>query len=269
MKSFKNHLSFLIPLFILLFSIQFSKMIDRGVKEYESRLTNEYTIVLVSQRALKNQEINQIIPEITTIKEIDTDRFIKKLSSENISKSDLVYLKSSLPHFYTVNLKTLPSSQELIDIKSKLLKVNGIVKVETYKKAFEKLHQFLLLTKAASYAFTIFIFIISILLIIKQMEIWAYEHNNRMYIMGLFGAPYWLKSAPLYKLVIIDSIIASVLVSVAFLYLPYLANLAKIHQDMGIELRNFNFFTDTIFLLFLSITISVIAVSITIFKQDR
>jgi cell division transport system permease protein len=101
------------------------------------------------------------------------------------------------------------------------------------------------------------------------MEIWAYEHNNRMYIMGLFGAPYWLKSAPLYKLVIIDSIIATILVAISFLYMPYVANLAKIHHDMGIELRNFNFFTDTFFLLFISIIISVIAVTITIFRQER
>jgi len=269
MKSFKNHLSFLVPLFILLFSLQFSKMIDRGVKEYESKLTNEYTIVFVSQRAIKKGELIKSIPQITNIKEIDTEKYIKKLSSENISKSDLVYLKSSLPHFYTLNLKKLPSSDELTLLKQKLLNINGITKVETYKKSFEKIHQFLLLTKSASYVFTIFIALISILLIIKQMEIWAYEHNNRMYIMGLFGAPYWLKSAPLYKLVIIDSIIASLMVSIVFLYLPYLANLAKIHQDMGIELRNFNFFTDTLFLLFVSISLSVIAVTITILKQDK
>jgi len=269
MKSFKNHLSFLIPLFILLFSLQFSKMIDRGVKEYESKLTNEYTMVVVSQRELSKQEITKAVPIVSNISEIDTKKYIKKLSNENISKSDLVYLKSSLPHFYRISLDKLPSATQLSNIKAKLLLINGITKVETYKKAFEKMHQFLLLTKGASFVFTLFIAIISILLIIKQMEIWAYEHNKRMYIMGLFGAPYWLKSAPLYKLVIIDSIIATLLVSVAFLYLPYLADLGKIYTDMGIELRNFNFFTDTLFLLLVSVLISVTAVSVTIFKQDR
>jgi len=268
MKSFKNHLSFLIPLFILLFSLQFSKMLDRGVQEYESKLTNEYTIFLVSQRELKESEIKAVVPILSSLNEVDTQKYIKKLSSEDISKSDLVYLKSSLPHFYTISLKKLPNTSELTQIKSKLLSINGITKVEIYKKAFEKLHQFLLLTKGASYIFTLFIFIISILLIIKQMEIWTYEHNNRMYIMGLFGAPYWLKSAPLYKLVIIDSIIATILVSLSFLYLPYLADLSKIHNDMGIELRNFHIFADTIFLLFFSIFISVTAVTLTILKQD-
>jgi cell division transport system permease protein len=244
-------------------------MIDRGVKEYESKLTNEYTIVVVSQREIKSSEIKKVIPSITNMHEIETGKFIKKLSKNNISQSDLVYLKSSLPSFYKLNLSKFPTSEQLSKIKTKLLGINGITKVETYKKAFEKLYQFLLLTKGASFIFTIFIFVISILLIVKQMEIWAYEHNNRMYIMGLFGAPYWLKSAPLYKLVIIDSIIATILVAIGFLYLPYVADLAKIHHDMGIELRNFSFFTDTLFLLFVSISISVIAVSITIFKQDR
>ncbi len=269
MKSFKNHLSFLIPLFILLFSLQFSKMIDRGVKEYEAKLTHEYSIIVVSQRALKLQELQTINKSISNIKEIDPDSYIKKLSSENISKSDIVYLKSTLPHFYNISLNTLPDTDELKNIKTKLLSLNGIIKVETYKKAYEKLHQFLLLTKGASYLFTVFIFIISILLIVKQMEIWAYEHNNRMYIMGLFGAPYWLKSAPLYKLVIIDSVIATLMVALSFLYLPYTANLAKIHHDMGIELRNFHLVTDTLLLLSISIFISVTAVSLTIFKQER
>jgi len=269
MKSFKNHLSFLIPLFILLFSIQFSTMIVRGVKEYGSKLTSEYTIVIVSKRVLTSGELTSVVPSITNFTEIDTGKFIKKLSKENISKSDIVYLKSSLPNFYKVNLKKFPNSKELTKIKTKLLSVNGVTNIETYKKAFDKLHQFLLLTKGASLVFTLFIFIISILLIAKQMEIWTYEHYNRMYIMGLFGAPYWLKSVPLYKLVIIDSIIATILMAIVFLYLPYVADLAKIHHDMGIELRNFNFFTDTFFLLFISIVISVIAVTITIFKQEK
>ena len=86
--------------------------------------------------------------------------------------------------------------------------------------------------------------------------------------MGLFGAPYWLKSAPLYKLVIIDSIIASIVVSVIFLYLPYLANFDEVYKSIGINLDNFHFLSDTFMLLLLSITLSVIAVSVTILKQD-
>jgi len=269
MKSFKNHLSFLIPLFILLFSLQFSKMIDRGVKEYESKLTNEYSIILVSKSKLKVKDLKKLDNSIEKLKEEDINHYIKSLSKEEVSKADLVYLKSTLPYFYSIYLEKLPSSQHLSNLKTQLLSQASVLDVNIHKETFEKLHQFLLLSKGASYLFTVFIFVISILLIVKQMEIWAYEHNNRMYIMGLFGAPYWLKSAPLYKLVIIDSIIATLLVSFGFLYLPYLANLKKIKADMGIQLSNFHLFTDTASLLFISIIISVIAVSLTIYKQER
>ncbi len=268
MKSLKNHLSFLLPLFILLFSFQFSKMVDRSVSQYEQKLVSDYSIVVVSDRLLNIKELKKIYPNINTLIKIDKSIYIKKLSDEKISKENLSYLRESLPEFYKITLTKLPSSDELKVIKSKLLSINGIIKVETYKKSFEKLHQFLLLSKGASFVFTIFIFVISILLIAKQMEIWTYEHNNRMYIMGLFGAPYWLKSAALYKLVIVDSIIATLMVSIVYLYLPYIANFAQVQKDIGIELRNFHFFADTFSLLLLSITLSIIAVTVTIFKQE-
>ncbi len=268
MKSLKNHLSFLLPLFILLFSFQFSKMVDRSVSQYEQKLINDYSIVIVSDRVLSLKELKKEYEDINLLTHIDKSIYIKKLSNDKISKENLTYLRESLPEFYKISLKKLPSTDELKVIKTKLLSLNGITKVETYKKSFEKLHQFLLLSKGASFVFTVFIFIISILLIAKQMEIWTYEHNNRMYIMELFGAPYWLKSAALYKLVIIDSIIATLIVSIVYLYLPYLANFAQVQKDIGIELRNFHFFTDTLSLLLLSITLSIIAVSVTIFRQE-
>ena len=268
MRSLKNHLSLLLPLFILLFSFQFSKMVDRSVKEYEKKLTNDYSIVVVSQRVLAINELKKVYNNINSLTHIDKDKYIKRLSNEKISKENLTYLRDSMPEFYKIGLKRLPSRDELKLLKTKLLTINGITKVETYKKSFEKLHQFLLLAKGASFVFTLFIFVSSILLIAKQMQIWTYEHQNRMYIMGLFGAPYWLKSAPLYKLVFIDSVIASIVVSVIFLYLPYLANFDGVYKSIGINLDNFHFLLDTFVLLLLSITLSGIAVSVTILKQD-
>jgi len=269
MKSFKNHLSFLIPLFILLFSIQFANMLDRGLEKYELKLTNDYSVVIVSQRQLTLNELRLTLSNISSLNEIDKSKYIKKLATTDISKSDLVYLKSSLPNFYTIKLEKLPTQDELVNLKMTLKKLNGVIKVETYKKAFEKLHQFLILAASASYIFTLFIFIVSILLIVKQMEIWTYAHTKRMYIMGLFGAPYWLKSAPLYKLVIIDSIIASLLVSISFLYLPYIANLDIINKNLGLDLENFIIFFDTLNLLVISILLSVIAVTATILKDEK
>lgn len=270
MKYVKNHLSFLLPIFILLFSYQFSEILDKSVADYQQRVLKSYSIIVVSNKALTLEELKKVDENIDTIKQIDRTKYIKQNSIlKNMPQETLAYLLSDLPEFYSITLSKLPSQEDLINLKNKLLFIPGVVKVKIFQKSFQKLEQFLILTKGISYIFTIFIFIISVLLILKQMEIWTYEHQNRMYVMGLFGAPYWLKSAPLYRLVIIDSFIASLLVSITYLYLPYIANLEKIKEDLGVELRYFNFFEDTAMLLFLSLSISIIAVTFMIIKMEK
>ncbi len=268
MKQIKSHLSFIIPLFVLLFAIQFSTMLERGIKKYETHLTGEYTIVVVSKLPLNQKNIQKIIPSIKTIEEIKKDKYIEKLKSD-ITKADLVYLRANLPKFYTLKLNALPDAKTLKNISAKLMKIKGITKVETFKKTFNKFHQFLKMSKMASIFFTIFIFIISFMLIVKQMEIWSLEHNRRMYIMGLFGAPFWMKSASLYKSVIIDALIAAVLVAIVFLMLPNIANLESIKNDLGIDLSNFSFLGDLFKLVIISLIISVVSVTTIILKQKH
>ena len=268
MKQIKNHLSFIIPLFVLLFAIQFSTMLERGIQKYETHLAGEYTIVVVSKLPLNQQSIQKIIPSIKTIEEIKKDKYIEKLKSD-ITKADLVYLRANLPKFYTLKLNALPDTKTLKQISIKLNKIKGVTKVETFKKTFNKFHQFLKMSKMASIFFTLFIFIISFMLIVKQMEIWSLEHNRRMYIMGLFGAPFWMKSASLYKSVIIDALIAAVLVAIVFLLLPNIANLQSIKNDLGIDLSNFSFLGDLFKLIIISLVISVVSVTTIILKQKH
>ncbi len=268
MKSIKNHISFIIPLFILLFSLQFSFMLDRGVKAYEGKVANEYSIVIVSANPLDEIQLKQKIPEVSTLTEIKKDRYIDKLK-DDMSKADLVYLKATLPKFYSLKLNKLPSKEELQAISQRLKTFPKVQKVEVFKKTFNKFHQFLKLSKSASYIFTIFIFIISFLLIIKQMEIWSLQHRQRMYIMGLFGAPYWMKSASLYKSVVIDALISAILVGIVFSFLPKLVDLAKLKTNLGIDLQNFSFAGDTFMLILLSLAISIISVTTIILRQKE
>jgi cell division transport system permease protein len=268
MRSLKNHISFIIPLFILLFSVQFSTMLARAVENYETKLAGEYTIIVASKNPLSKAALTQTMPGISSVTELPKERYIKRLG-KNLTKSDLVYLKASLPHFYALKLIKLPDADALERLTRKLKQMPGIVKVETFKKSFNKFHQFLKLSKTASMIFTLFIAIISILLIIKQMEIWTLQHSQRMYIMGLFGAPYWMKSASLYKEVIIDAVIASLLVGVVFLLIPGSANFASIYRDLGIDLRNFHFLTDVGMLLLIGLGISIVSVTLIILKNRR
>lgn len=266
MKSIKNHLSFIIPLFILLFSIQFSFMLDRGVKAYESRLAGEYSIVVVSSAPLDELEVKNTIPSLDALTEIKKDRYIDRLKGD-MSKADLVYLKATLPTFYSLKLNKLPNREELKTLSAKIKQIQNVQKVETFKKTFNKFHQFLKMSKSASYVFTIFIFIIAFLLIIKQMEIWSLQHRQRMYIMGLFGAPYWMKSASLYKSVIVDSILSAIIVGIVFYTLPNFVDLAKLNENLGIDLQNFNFIGDTLRLMIISLLISIVSVTTIILRQ--
>ena len=266
MKSIKNHISFIIPLFILLFSIQFSFMLDRGVKAYEGKIADEYSIVVVSQNPIDFQEIKTKIPQISSITEIKKDKYISKLK-DDMSKADLLYLKATLPKFYSIKLTKLPNDTMLKTISQKIKTFPKVQKVETFKKTFNKFHQFLKLSKSASYIFTIFIFIISFLLIVKQMEIWSLQHRQRMYIMGLFGAPYWMKSASLYKSVIVDALLSALLVGFVFALLPNFVDLAKLNANLGIDLQNFHFAGDTFRLVLIALVISLISVTTIILRQ--
>jgi cell division transport system permease protein len=241
-------------------------MLDRGVKAYEGKLTDDYSIVVVSDESINKNDIKAFIPQISTISEINKDRYIDKLR-DKMSKADLVYLKATLPKFYSVKLKKLPSDTELNELAQKMRSYKKVKKVETFKKTINKFHQFLNLAKSASYIFTLFISVISFLLILKQMEIWTLQHQNRMYVMGLFGAPYWMKSASLYRSVIIDSIVAALLVGLFFHLLPNFANLNELKENLSIDLQNFNFIKDTAKLTLISLIISIVSVTIIILRQ--
>jgi cell division transport system permease protein len=241
-------------------------MLDRGVKAYEGKVADEYSIVIVSSNPINQADLKSNIPQVEKLIEIKKDKYINKLK-DDMSKADLLYLKATLPKFYSLKLNKLPSKEELKEIAAKIKTFPKVQKVETFKKTFNKFHQFLKLSKSASYIFTIFIFIISFLLIIKQMEIWTLQHRQRMYIMGLFGAPYWMKSASLYKSVVIDALISALLVGIVFTMLPNFVDLEKLKSSLGIDLQNFNFASDTMLLVLISLVISLISVTTIILRQ--
>ena len=266
MRSLKSHISFIIPLFVLLFSLQFSFMLNRAVKSYETGLVDDYSIVVVSKDDINASDLKIKIPYISSIIEIKKDKYISRLKND-ISRADLTYLKATLPKFYSIKLIKLPTDKELKIISDDIKRYKGIKKVETFKQTFNKFHQFLNFAKNASNLFAVFIFFISLLLILKQMEIWTLEHQNRMYVMGLFGAPFWMKSASLYKSVVIDAFISAILVGLLFYFMPDFIDIDKIKSDLTLDLNNFRFFSDTFRLILSSLIISVISVTITILRQ--
>ena len=162
MKSLKNHLSVIFPLFVLLFSLQFALMSDKIVKSFTQRLTNDYSIVIVAPKKLDEAVLMSKVRGIKSIKEISSKKILDRLKG-NISSKNISLLKVALPKFYSIKLKSFPDLKEIEEIKNKLLKTKMVKKVETFAKTHTKVYRVFVLLKSVSFLFSAFILIVSLL----------------------------------------------------------------------------------------------------------
>jgi cell division transport system permease protein len=238
-KSFKNHLSLVIALVSILFSVQVFIVVERSIDAYKENLAKNYSLVVVSQKQLKQEDVKKKIPLVASLTEIEPDGIIQKLNS-GISKKNMELLKVTLPKFYKLKLHYYPSPKELATITKKLSEFRYVTKVETFENTHHNTYKLLLLFKTVVSVFALSVLIVTILLIFKELKIWQFQHNERMSIMGLFGAPVWLRSAVLFRLAIVDAIIASI---IAFIGFSTIASDTWIQQQfatMGIEVVVFD-----------------------------
>jgi len=253
-KSFKNHLSLVIALLSILFSVQIFTIVERSIDAYKENLAKNYSLVVVSKKAIDPKTIQTKVPLVTHIDEISPDGVIKRLNA-GISKKNAELLKVSLPKFYKLKLKYYPSPDELQKIRETLLKLPSVMKVETFEGTHHTTYRLLLLFKTVITVFSLSVLIVTILLIFKELKIWQFQHNERMSIMGLFGAPTWLRSAVLFRLAIVDALIASALSFVSFIYISSNKWIAEQFENIGINVVVFDTTYD--FLMMLGIAMSV------------
>jgi len=218
MRSLKNHISLIIPLFAILFAMEFYLIIDRVIKQYESRLSDDYSIVVVSNEALELERLKKRVPKTANIEEINASVVIERLKKEGM-QIDFKQLEQFMPKFYRVRLESFPTTDELAELKKRYQKIKGVERVETFVRSHEQIYRFLLFVKRISKLFLAIIFVTSVMLVFKQIEVWILEHQERMYIMALFGAPLWMRTAMLIKLSVIDTIISALLVYGIYYYL--------------------------------------------------
>lgn len=268
MRSLRNHISVILPLFVLLLSIQFVILTNKIVKDYSKKLTQDYSIVVVAPKPLSKPLIKSKIGEIKSIEEISSKNILDKLKG-NISSKNIALLKIALPKFYSIKLESFPSIEELEQIEKRLLKSGLVTRVETFSKTHNKVYRMFEVLRYTALLFSIFILIISVLLMFKQMKIWLLEHKERMAIMTLFGASYWMKSAVLYRLVMVDSFIATGLVGVFYLTFPKIDIVETFAKSMSIAIPQFNILKDTTILLAFSLAFSVFIVSLVIRKMNK
>ena len=259
MRSFKNHFSLIIALFSILFSIQVFMIVERSIDAYKQNLANNYSIIVVSQKAMQKEDIFSINKLISDSTELESDSVIKRLSS-GMSKKNVELLKLSLPKFYQLKLSCYPSSDELQKLRDDLLRNRHITKIEDFAHTHDTTYKLLLLFKGVVSLFSLVVMIVTILLIFKELKIWQYKHSERMSIMGLFGAASWLRSAVLFRLAIVDALISSALAFGVFKYVSTMPLVLKQFEYIGIKVKIFDMFNDFFILLGTSITISLLLV---------
>jgi cell division transport system permease protein len=268
MKSIKNHLSLILALVSILFAVQTLIVTNRAVNAYEQNLKSNYSMVLVSTKKLDQKSIKAKSPLIESLKEISVDKAIKKIDG-SISEKNMQLLKLSLPHFYKVTLSKYPTSAEIERIKRALKRVGGIKQIEDFKETHDVTYRLLALFKTVVTVFSVVVFVITSLLIVKELRIWQFKHNERMTIMGLFGAPKWLSSAVLFRLAIVDAILSSLILFIVFSFIAESEWLLSKLELIGIHIVIFDLLNDFPLLLLGSLALSILLATTIVFGHKE
>ncbi|MFA7354261.1 MAG: cell division protein FtsX [Sulfurimonadaceae bacterium] len=261
MKSVKNHLSLVIALLSILFSMQVFFIVERSIDAYKVTLAKNYSVIAVSKKALSNSDFASINKIISDAKELSTDSVIKRLTSD-MKSANAELLKISLPRFYKLTLTHYPTPQEIKSLRSDLLNESSITKVEDFSHTHDTTYKLLLLFKKVVSLFAVVVLVVTVLLIFKELRIWQYKHNERMTIMGLFGAALWLRSAVLFRLAIVDALVASFIAFGVFIYLSSHSWVAEQFNNIGISVVVFNPVDDFLVILGVAMAISILLASL-------
>ena len=268
MKSLNSHISVIISLFVLLFSLQFYIFVKNIIDNYETNISNSYSIVIVSKKDITQKTLEKKVSSVKSLEKLSSQSIVNRLK-ESLSNENLKEFKIKLPKFYKLVLDKLPNDRELSSIKSKILKVDGVYKVEAFSKTYSQIYKLLVMSKNILAIMTIMIAIIGFLLINKQIKIWKFEHKRRISVMTLFGAPFWMKSMSLYRLVFIDSLIASLMVALIFYFAPSLQIVQKFANEIGLEFSSFSFLLQFGVMFFVSLVGTIISVTVVVLEKKN
>jgi len=260
MKSIKNHLSLVLALISILFSIQVFTLIDRSIEAYKENLAKNYSVIVVSQKILSDETILGINEIISSVSQLTPDSVIKRLN-RNMDAKNIELLKLSLPKFYKLRLDYYPSPDEIARLTKDLLRNSSITKVEDFSLNHDITYKLLLLFKGVISVFALIVLVVTILLIFKELKIWQFQHSERMNIMGLFGAATWLRSAVLFRLAIVDAIIASALIFLVFIYISTNAWILQQFKNIDVKIVLFDPMNDFFILFGVAISLSLLLAS--------
>ena len=232
MKSLKHILAFIIPLTAMLLTFAIYLTTNGMVNNYEKKISNDYSIVIITHTPLVKDNINELagikVKKIATLKK---DHILKNVKSD-LSKSSLNLLKQKLPHFYQIYLEEFPTSSEIKKIKNQLREDSNVKKVEIFSKNHNQIYLLLLLINNIIIILFGVILIFAMIILSKQITIWFYEHNERISIFQLHGASILYSASTVLKYALIGAFISSILVSTLFVFIT-----SNLHLIIPIELN--------------------------------
>ncbi len=220
MKSIKNHLMFILPLMAILLGIEFYLVFDRTTDSYEKGLKDGYSMLVVTSKPITLKDLKNLNKHIGKIESIKRESIVSQIA-KGINKTSQEQILASLPYFYDVRLDEYIPVRGLQSIKKDLESSTIVKKVETFGSSYSSSYRLFSFIKFILKLFIGFITIVSIFLIIKQMEIWKYAHRQRMRVMEIFGAPLMLRSGILFRMAIVDAFFATLFTSTVFLYIKF------------------------------------------------
>jgi len=266
MKFIKNHLMFILPLMAILLGIEFYLVFDRTTDSYEKGLKEGYSMLVVTKKPATLEALKTRNAHIEKLEKIKRETIVSEIAKD-VNKGTQKDILAALPYFYNVSLDTYVNSKGLEKIKEDLEKDSNVKKVETFGNSYRSAYRLFSFIKFTLKFFIGFMGIVSLFLIIKQMEIWKYAHKERMQVMEIFGAPLMLRSGVLFKVAIMDAFIATILTSAFFLYLKFQWAAKSGIEIMMEEQEKLFVMSDIAILLGSALVIVIIAVYSVVFSS--
>ncbi|HHO42213.1 MAG TPA: cell division protein FtsX [Epsilonproteobacteria bacterium] len=220
MKFIKEHIMFILPMMAILLGIQFFLVFDRMTHSYEERLKEGYAMLVVANEPMELEEFQALNKEVASASKIERNEILKQVSAGQTPK-DTQEILDALPHFYSVKLANYLDTSALEKVEQTLKSSDKIKRVETFGSSYGSNYRLFSFIKFTLKVFIFFMVIVSLFLVIKQMEVWGYKHKERMQVMEIFGAPLMLRSGVLFKIALLDALIAAVLIVLLFVYLRF------------------------------------------------
>jgi cell division transport system permease protein len=266
MKSLKHIFAFIVPLTAMLVTFGLYLITNGMVTDYKEKISNDYSIVIVTHTPLIKENLNQIasidVKKIVTLKKESILNNIKT----DLSTSSMKLLKQKLPHFYQIYLEDFPTSHQLTQIKESLKNNKNIKKVEIFSKNHNQTYLLLLMINNIIVLLFAVILIFAMIILSKQITIWFYEHHERIAIFQLHGASILYSASTVLKYAMIGAFLSSIIVSSLLLFVNNnLNSLVPIELSSIINTQlNFQYEVAKIFAL--SFGISIVTIIGVLFK---